>query len=371
MVATAINIHPSSQRTNWSVITGSGCYIPEECIPNYSFLNNNFYSEQGTLLDEQVAKTIDTLEYISGISERRYLTAGLSASNMAAEAVQSAIDNAGIDKEKIDYLIVAHNFGDVPGCGQHTSQVPSVAARVKNLLRITNPGMVSFDMLFGCPGWVQGVIQADYILRSSEASCIVVAGTETLSRVADPHDRDSMLYSDGAGAVVLQRITQEEPVGIISHAARTDAQEDACYLWMGQSNNPCNNGQYLKMKGRLLHRYALSKVPELLKQCIDKAGIGLHDISKLLLHQANSKMDEAIARQLFNLYGEQDVPENIMPMCINWLGNNSVATLPTLYTLLREERIAGHRLLPGNYIAFGSVGAGMSANGFIYKIPHS
>ncbi len=82
----------------------------------------------------------------------------------------------------------------------HGNTLPSLATRVKNHLQIKNPKCVAYDILFGCPGWVEGVIQAYAFIKSGIAKKCLVIGAETLSRVVDPHDRDSMIYSDGAGA---------------------------------------------------------------------------------------------------------------------------------------------------------------------------
>ena len=105
---------------------------------------------------------------------------------------------------QLDYILVAHNFGDVTEDNRRSDFVPTLAARVKHKLGIENPTTIAYDLPFGCPGWLQGVIQADYYLRSGDAKRVLVIGAETLSRVCDPHDRDSMIYADGAGAILLE-----------------------------------------------------------------------------------------------------------------------------------------------------------------------
>lgn len=363
--------HINLSRQYWSVIAGTGSYIPSPTISNADFLQTAFYDEEECRVTETASETVQKLEDISGIKERRYLEEGYNASDMGAWAAAEAISNAGIDPESIDYLLVAHNFGDVPAPGKAGSQVPSIAARIKQKLGIRNPFTICYDTIYGCPGWLQCMIQGDYYLRSGEAKSIVVVGTETLARVGDPHDRNSMLFGDSAGAVVLGAIEQEEPAGIIAHASRTDAIDEAYYLWMARSNNPNYpaGDRFLKMKGKMIHRYALEKVPELLMRCLEKARVGIHEISGLLLHQANGKMVKAIADKLFRLYGMEETPPGLLPMCIERLGNTSVATLPTLLSLIHQNKIEGPRLNPGSFIALGSVGAGMCANGLVYKVP--
>src|SRR5882672_8516016 len=144
-----------------SIITGSGCYIPELVIKNGDFSSNIFYSENGSLLDRPAAEIIDKFSRITGIVERRYATSGITASEMAALAAEEAIEDSGIDRESIDQLIVAHNFGDIAGVGGQTDIVPSLASRVKKELGIKSPSCIPYDLIFGCPGWLQGMIQTD------------------------------------------------------------------------------------------------------------------------------------------------------------------------------------------------------------------
>ena len=105
--------------------------------------------------------------------------------------------------------------------------MPSLAARIKYKLGIKNPETIAYDLPFGCPGWLQAVIQADYYIKSGDAQKVLVIGTETLSRISDPHDIDSMIYSDGAGAVIVEGSHSDEPVGILTHKTRSDTADHA------------------------------------------------------------------------------------------------------------------------------------------------
>ncbi len=308
---------------------------------------------------------------ITEIKERRYVTDDLNTSDIAYFAAKDAIINSGIDKESLDYIIVAHNFGDVQKNNMRSDFVPSLAARVKNKLGIENPKTISFDVPFGCPGWLMGMIQADYFLRSGDAKRALIIGAETLSRISDPHDRDGMIYSDGAGAAILEAIESNEPVGILSHASRSDTLKHAFLLWMGKSNNPNYKGDelFLKMNGRKLYEYALNTVPMVVKEALEKAKLGLGKVDKLLIHQANAKMDDAILLRLFKLFNTEEIPQNIMPMTIAELGNSSVATIPTLLSLLFNNKLPDHKVEKGNILVFASVGAGMNINSLIYKMP--
>jgi 3-oxoacyl-[acyl-carrier-protein] synthase-3 len=357
--------------TTYAVICGTGSYLPTRTVPNESFLQHEFYDADGTRYDRTNEQIIANFEKITGITERRYVADDLVASDIATFAARDALESSGTGAEELDCIILAHNFGDVKVGNRRSDFVPSLASRVKHKLGIRNPDSVAYDIAFGCPGWVQGMIQANYYIRAGDVRKALVIGVETLSRVSDPHDRDSMIYSDGAGATILEAISSEKPVGILSHAARTDTLELAYLLWLGQSNNPAHDGSepYLKMEGRSVYEYALATVPAVVKASLDKAGLAIGDVEKILIHQANAKMDQAILKRLGKLYGIDDVPSSIMPMTISWLGNSSVATVPTLLDLLRKDKLEDHQSRHGSVLVFASVGAGMNVNSLVYRSP--
>lgn len=358
-------------KTLYSVITGTGSYLPSRVVRNEEFISAAFYDASGTQLTKPGAEIVERFAQITDIQERRYAADDQVTSDLAFLAAQDALTSCGADPEQLDYILVAHNFGDVRADNKRSEFVPTLAARVKHKLGIENPHTIAYDLPFGCPGWVQALIQADYYLRSGDAKRVLVIGAEVLSRVCDPHDRDSMLYADGAGAVLLEARESEEPVGILCHGTRSDTVQAAHLLRMGASYNPDYVGEelFLKMEGRKLYEYALKTVPQAIKDCLDKAGVPLTDMHRLLLHQANGKMDDAILKRLYSLYGQSETPEHVMPMTISWLGNSSVATLPTLFDLLLKNKLEGKRIEPGQTIVFASVGAGMNCNAVIYRMP--
>ena len=292
-------------------------------------------------------------------------------SDIAYFAAVDAIKSANIDKEELDYIIVAHNFGDVKSDNNQLDIVPSIAARVKHKLEIKNPYTIAYDLPFGCPGWLQAAIQVDYFIKSGDAKKALIIGTDILSRVFDPHDRDSMLYADGAGATILEAKKSDTPIGILAHKTRSDTLLYSQMLYMGKSYNinyENRNDFFLKMNGRKLYQYALENVPQTVKDCLEKCNTHLTEVDKVLIHQANGKMDDAMLKRLYKLYDIVDIPENVMPMTIAWLGNSSVATVPTLLDLLLKDKLEPHKITKGNIIAFTSVGAGMNINAMIYKM---
>jgi 3-oxoacyl-[acyl-carrier-protein] synthase-3 len=354
-----------------SVIIGTGSYVPTRSIANADFLRHEFFGSDGNPLDRSAAEIIETFEKITGIAERRWVTDDLVTSDIATFAAQDALQSSGVDPESLDYVIVAHNFGDVSADNRRSDFVPSLASRVKALLKITSPRAVCYDIPFGCPGWLQALIQADCFLSAGDGKRALVIGAETLSRVSDPHDRDSMIYADGAGAVVLDSVPTDESVGILGHAARSDTLEHAHLLSMGRSYNPdCGDGGlFLKMRGHKLYEYALRTLPQVIQDALGKVGVALGDVKKVLLHQANAKMDDAIVRRLCRLCGVETIASEIVPMTVSWLGNSSVATLPTLLDLLQKGRLSSRALTRGDLVVFASVGAGMNANAMMYRVP--
>ncbi|HEY0356438.1 MAG TPA: ketoacyl-ACP synthase III [Flavisolibacter sp.] len=352
-----------------SIITGTGSYIPEEIVTNQYFSEHKFYAEDGKPIETDSGEVVEKFKQITGIAERRYAREDQNASDIATIAAQRAIEDSGVDPETLDQIILAHNFGNVIKNTIQTDAVPALACRVKHNLGIKNPNCVAYDILFGCPGWVQGMIQADAFFKAGIAKKALVIGAETLSRVIDLHDRDSMIFSDGAGAVILE-YKEAGDSGIIASSAVTHAIDEAYYIFLGQSYHPeADPGvRYIKMKGRKVYEYAIKHVAEAMKACLDKAGVDIHDLKKIFIHQANEKMDEAIVKVLYKLYGIRQAPPDIMPMCIQWLGNSSVATVPTLYDLVRKGKLEEHDLEKGDIILFASVGAGMNINAICYKV---
>ncbi|WP_412983996.1 3-oxoacyl-ACP synthase III family protein [Pontimicrobium sp. IMCC45349] len=347
-------------------ITGSGSYIPDTIERNEDFHQHAFLNTDGTSIDYPNEVIVEKFKAITGIVERRYAEGHLTSSDLGALAAEKAINDANIDPEELDYIIVAHNFGDVKAGAIQSDILPCLASRVKHALRIKNPKCVAYDILFGCPGWVEGVIQAQAFIKAGMAKKCLVIGSETLSRVVDKHDRDSMIYSDGAGATIIEATDDEG--GILAHETASFTYDEAYYLFFGNSNNQelCRDTRYIKMHGRKIYEFALNNVPQAMKTCLDKSGVDIKDVKKVLIHQANEKMDEAIIKRFYRLY-KTPVPEGIMPMSIHKLGNSSVATVPTLYDLIKNNKLENHKLNKGDVIIFASVGAGMHINAIVYK----
>jgi 3-oxoacyl-[acyl-carrier-protein] synthase III len=351
-----------------SVIAATGSYIPANIVKNTAFEYHHFFEDNGAKMYRSNKTIIEKFKQITAIEERRYASEDEVASDLAFHSATCALDSANINKDTLDYIIVAHNFGDVTAGSNRTRLVPSLSAKVKSMLKIESPECIAYDLIFGCAGWIQGMIQADYLIRSGDANRCLVIGTETLSRIIDPHDRDSMIYGDGSGAVILEA-ADDGRQGILAHKTRTYANGHTALLGMDKSNSPftSSDDRYLKMQGRKVYEFALSFVPDLILDLLQKAKLTIGDIDKILIHQANAKMDESILRRLFTQAGLKHSPASIMPMTISWLGNSSVATVPTLLDLVATGKMDGHQFKAGEKIIMVSLGAGMNISALIYE----
>lgn len=349
-------------------ITGTGSFVPSQKVKNEAFINESFLNEDGSKYNATNDEIITKFKTITGISERRYAKDSYNTSDIAFFAAKNAITDAAINIEELDYIIVAHNFGDVKKGTIQGDMLPSLATRVKQKLQIENPNCVAYDLIFGCPGWVEGVIQAQAFIKAQMAKKCLVIGAETLSRVVDVYDRDSMIYADGAGACIVEEC-DDGTSSILSFASQTFAKEEADFLYFGKSykQKDSDNTRYIKMYGRKIYEFALNNVPNAMKTALDKSGIEIDDLKKIFIHQANEKMDEAIIKRFYRLY-KKTVPKDIMPMIIHKLGNSSVATVPTLLDLVFKGELKNHKVNKGDVILLASVGAGMNINAIVYRI---
>ncbi len=349
-------------------IIGIGSYIPKNIVPNSHFLDWDFYDAKGNKFDVPNETIIEKFKAITGIEERRWLDDDMVASDMGVIAAQKALDDSGINPDDLDYIIAATNFGDVEKGSYFSDFMPAVASRIKHGLKLGNPKAIAFDIIFGCPGWLQGLIMANQFMKAGDAKYAMIIGLETLSRVIDPYDRDAMIFADGAGAVIVKLNSDETGSGVLSYKTVSHAHPQVELLYNDRSFNPAHDvkAKFIRMQGHKIYEYALNEVPVAMKAALDESGYDVTDLKKIFIHQANEKMDEQIVRRFYRLF-KKPVPKNIMPMSIDKLGNSSVATIPTLMDLVRKGEIDNHELQKGDLIMLASVGAGMNINAVVMK----
>ena len=206
------------------------------------------------------------------------------------------------------------------------------------------------------------------LIASGEAKHVLVAGLEVASRLLDPHDLDSLLMADGCGATIVS-FNSDQNKGIISHASFSHTENDLHNITMGNSLNKEAIGDcFFKMNGKKVYKFATTWLPQVIKQAMDKVNINPKDVDYFFFHQANGKMLKVIASNLMKLYDIDD--ENYaskIPMSIEFLGNTSVATIPTLFDLVNKNKMEGFKLEKNQTYVFASVGAGMHCNSVVYK----
>lgn len=449
-------------KQSYSVILGTGMHdiSSDRVISNESIQSCIFFDAKKNRIPLPTPEIVTKFEAITGIRQRHYAANDKLTSTLGIEAGENAINSSGINRDEIDCVIFAHNFGDVATKKDKVDSVPTFASRIKNHLKIENPAVIAYDiavggndalldlklvkehlglnshdlvlvvhdyeteamldiaeeqlrkcpiyqeqlhsivvihflgkkqslarkvqenlhlnhpnilvydLFFGCPGFLQATIQADALIKDGKTKKALIIGAEILSRVAEKEDRDYMIYADGAGAIILGTVESSTPIGILSHKVRSDTIQDAFMITMGNPYNPNTDPQeiFLKMLGTRVHRHALSKIPSMIKEALEEAGLSIQDIAKMVCHQPNPLMLEEIARRTFELLGIP-VPEHIMPIIGDTYGNPSVASIPMILDLINKGKLENHTFKSENIIMFMSIGAGMNINIVFYKVP--
>lgn len=350
-----------------TIIKGTGSILPEVIVPNSNFEHNIFYDKSGIQLPKQGAEVTAKLEAITGIRERRYIPGDQDSRPLMTEAARLAVADSGLELNELDGIIVAHNAGNMLLDEGAFHTVPNMAAFLKNALEITNHECFAYDVIFACPGWLQSLIQAHQTIENGDAEKVLVVGIEVASHLLDPHDLDSMILADGCGAAVLTKSNKNK--GILSYATFSHAQKDISCIYLGKSNNPDLGGScWFKMNGKEVYKYATSWVPKVVKKALDKVNLSLKDIDMFLFHQANEKLNLAISNNLADLYNVgADLFAGKLPQTIQFLGNTSVATIPTMLDLILKGNLENYEINEGDTVVMASVGAGMHCNAIVYQ----
>lgn len=315
----------------YSEIISTGAYVPQRIVKN-----------------DELTKMVDTNdEWITsrtGIKQRR-ISSGEKTYQMAAKAAKEAIENAGIEKEEIDMIVLATISPDF--------FMPSTANLVQAELGLDD--IPSFDVTAGCTGFVYALQIADQFIKSKQSKTVLVIGVEVLSKVVDWSDRNTcVLFGDGAGAVILKSSSQE---GII--CTYTGSQGDlkelltlpAVPLKNPFLDVPNNNGRpsNISMNGKEIFQFAIRIMIKSISQVLNKSNLSIDDIDYIVPHQANIRIIDYVARKL-------KVERGKFIINLDHFGNTSSASVP----LALDEAYKKKTFRPGDRIIMVAFGGGLT-----------
>ena len=310
-----------------SVIAGCGGYLPERCVPNAA-LGAEFGIETS---DEWIVER-------TGIRQRHIAAPGETASAMGAAAAREGLERAGIEAGRVDAVIVATATPD--------SAFPATAVRIQQHLGIT--GGFAFDLSAACTGFVYALGVADALLKTGQARCALVIGTEVFSRILDWTDRGTcVLFGDGAGAVVLTA-EQGTERGILSTHLHSDGRHGDILLVDGGAGSTGGTG-LLRMAGKEVFRHAVSKLAAVVDEALAANGLSHADLRWLVPHQANLRIIEAMGKKL-------NLPRERVVVTVDRHANTSAASIP-----LALADVAGRGLIErGDLVALEGIGGGLT-----------
>jgi len=309
-------------------ITGIGSYLPAEIISN-----------------NELSKTLDTSdEWIttrSGIKQRHRAAEGEATSDIALQAAQAALSDAGITAQDIDLIIVSTTTPDLT--------FPATAALVQKKLGINHGA--AFDVQAVCSGFVYGLSVASAMVETGQAQRVLLIGAETMTRLLDWEDRTTaVLFGDGGGAVVLEatEITTPDAPHIVGSYLRSDGNlTDLLYVDGGPSTTGTTGK--LRMQGREVYRHAVGNIAEAIESLLQKHNLTVDDIDWFVPHQANKRIIDGVAKKI-------GLPVEKTVVTVQEHANTSAASIPlALHDLVKSGRVAS-----GDVLMLEAMGGGLT-----------
>ncbi len=308
-------------------IIGTGSCLPEHTV------TNEFLSTIVDTSDEWITSR-------TGIRER-HISVDETTASLSAEAARRAMDMAGITAEEIDLIIVATCTAD--------TLVPSTACLVQDEIGAVNAA--AFDLNAACSGFVFALSVTDMYMQAGIYRTALIIGAETLSRIVSWEDRSTcVIFADGAGAAVVRA---SEKGAIASSLGSDGSRGGTIYVKSRENFNPFVPEQkptdWLFMDGGEVFKFAVRKIPEAIREALEEAGLTVDDIDWFLLHQANMRINDAIAKKL-------KIPIEKVPSNLDHVGNTSGGSVPILLDEVNRQGL----LKPGDKIVFAGFGAGLT-----------
>lgn len=317
-------------------IIGTGSYLPEQVISNCD-------------VGDPAGVDAAVVHRLTGIKERRWAHLAQAPSDLAAEAGRQALATAGLTAADLDGILVSTTSADMA--------FPSTACLVQALLAGRN--VPAFDISASCSGFLYGLSVADAMIRSGQLKTCLVVGAEVKSRTLDRTDADTaLLFGDGAGAVVVRAEPDSSRpsrglLGIRLHADGSG--HDYIRIPVGGSRTPTTRetvktkGHTLRMKGAPLFRRAVRRLEEAVRDMVKEFGIDLQDVAQLILHQANRRILDQVAKRL-------RIPADRICSVIEHYGNTSSASLP----IALDHAVRTGSIKPNDLVVLGSFGGGLT-----------
>ncbi|HCA7660259.1 beta-ketoacyl-ACP synthase III [Staphylococcus pseudintermedius] len=306
-------------------IKGFGAYAPDRVI------DNAYFESYLDTSDEWISQ-------MTGIKERRWADENQDTSDLAYEASIRAIEDAGIDAQDIDMVIVATSTGD--------HRFPTVANMLQQRLGLGK--VASMDQLAACSGFIYGIITARSFVLSGEYQNVLVVGADKLSKITDLNDRSTaILFGDGAGAVIIGEVSENR--GILSYELGSDG-VGGKYLYQDQETN------FIRMNGREVFKFAVRVMGESSQRAVEKANLGPDDINMFIPHQANIRIMES-ARQRLNL------PKEKMSVSVDKYGNTSAASIP----LSVKQELENGSIKDDDVVVFVGFGGGLTWGSIVIR----
>ncbi|EMW2091915.1 ketoacyl-ACP synthase III [Staphylococcus pseudintermedius] len=306
-------------------IKGFGAYAPDRVI------DNAYFESYLDTSDEWISQ-------MTGIKERRWADENQDTSDLAYEASIRAIEDAGIDAQDIDMVIVATSTGD--------HRFPTVANMLQQRLGLGK--VASMDQLAACSGFMYGIITARSFVLSGEYQNVLVVGADKLSKITDLNDRSTaILFGDGAGAVIIGEVSENR--GILSYELGSDG-VGGKYLYQDQETN------FIRMNGREVFKFAVRVMGESSQRAVEKADLGPDDINMFIPHQANIRIMES-ARQRLNL------PKEKMSVSVDKYGNTSAASIP----LSVKQELENGSIKDDDVVVFVGFGGGLTWGSIVIR----
>lgn len=315
-------------------IAGTGRYVPERILSNKD-------------LEDMVDTSDEWIIQRTGIRERHIAAENESTSDLALQAAQSAMEEAGLDPLDLDAVILATLTPD--------TYCPAGACYVQKLLGAENA--CSFDLSAACTGFVYGITVGSSLVRSGVHKNVVVIGAETLSRFIDYTDRNTcILFGDGAGAAVLSRAEEGSESRLVDHYLRSDGGgTDLIIMPGGGSRQPASadtvdgKKHFLSMQGSDVFKFATRSMQVLIETAIERNDISISDLDLVVPHQVNSRIIETVLRKI-------DLPEEKIYLNLQRYGNTSAASVP----MALHEAVEEGRIEKGSLVLLVAFGAGLT-----------